>query len=86
MNDQKILSEKLEKIDEHELADNLRDTVGLMRYCLDLLLGSFASAQVSIDPYAKQEVKTTLMNLLSQWTTMLQIVTEDESFKKRIHE
>ena len=86
MTDQKSLSDKLQEIDENDLAEELKDNVGLLRYCLDLLLGSFASAQVSIDPYAKQEAKTTFMNLLSQWTTMLQIVTEDEDFKKRIHE
>jgi len=86
MSEQKELSEKLEESGENELADDLRDTVNLMRYSIDLLLGSFAGAHVSMDPYARQDVKTTLMYLLSQWTTMLQIVSEDEDFRKRIHE
>jgi len=48
-----------------------------------LLLGSFAGAHVSIDPTVKQEAKTTLNLLLQQWTSMLQIVTEDDRFGTR---
>lgn len=87
MDQQRELSKKLEDdLDEEELAIELKDTVSLMRYCIDLLLASFASAHVSIDPYAKQDAKTTLMSLMSQWTTMLHIVTEDKDFEKRVHD
>ena len=54
-----------------------------LRYCIDLLLGSFAGAHVSIDPTVKQEAKTTLNVLLQSWTSMLQIVTEDDKFGTR---
>ena len=87
MDQQRELSKKLEDdLDEEELGAELKETVSLMRYCIDLLLASFASAHVSIDPYAKQDAKTTLMSLMSHWTTMLHIVTEDKDFEKRIHD
>ena len=87
MDEQRELSKKLdEELDEQELASDLRKTVNLMRYCIDLLLASFASAHVSIDPYAKQDAKTTLMSLMAQWTTMLHILTEDKDFEKRVHD
>jgi hypothetical protein len=86
MSEQEELSKKLEELGEDELADELKDTINLMRYDIDLLLGSFAGANVSMDPYARQDVKTTLMYLLSQWTTMLQIVSEDKDFRKRIND
>ena len=85
MDSQRELSKKLdEELEEEELASELRKTVNKMRYCIDLLLASFASANVTIDPYAKQDAKTTLMTLMSQWTTMLHILTEDEKFEKRV--
>ncbi len=85
MDSQRELSKKLdEDLEEEELANELKFTVNKMRYCIDLLLGSFASANVSIDPYAKQDAKVTLMSLMSQWTTMLQILTEDKEFEKRV--
>ena len=77
---------KLDDVDLIEIADELKETVGLMRYCIDLLLASFAGAHVSIDPYSRQDAKTTLMQLLSQWTTMLHIVAEDPDFRKRVHD
>lgn len=74
--------------DEGELMDakiEITTHVNHLRYCIDLLIGSFTSAAVSIDPYAKQEVKTTLMYLMQQWTSMLQIVTDDPNFYKRVN-
>ena len=86
------IMEKLEEIvkikDEGELMDareEISASVNQLRYSIDLLLGSYTSAHVSMDPYAKQEVKTTLMYLLQQWTTMLQIVTDDPNFYKRVN-
>ena len=87
LDDQRRLSKKLEdELEADEIADELKETVGLMRYCIDLLLASFAGAHVSIDPYSRQDAKTTLMQLLSQWTTMLHIVAEDPDFSKRVHD
>ena len=87
LDDQRRLSKKLEdELEADEIADELKETVGLMRYCIDLLLASFAGAHVSIDPYSRQDAKTTLMQLLSQWTTMLHIVAEDPDFRKRVHD
>ena len=71
---------------EIDFPDELKETVGLMRYCIDLLLASFAGACVSIDPLQTQQSKTTLMQLLSFWTTMLHIVAEDPDFRKRVHD
>ena len=84
MDRQKELSKKInDDLDNEELSDDLRDTVNKMRYCIDLLLGSFASAHVALDPYAKQDAKVTLKNLMNQWTTMLEILTDDKDFETR---
>ncbi len=85
MEQQESLTKKLEEAELDDLSQELSETVNLMRYAIDLLIGSYASAHVSIDPYAKQEAKTTLMYLMSQWTTMLKIVTDDKDFRKRVH-
>jgi hypothetical protein len=84
MDRQRELGKKInDDLGDEELSDDLRDTVNKMRYCIDLLLGSFASAHVALDPYAKQDVKITLKNLMNQWTTMLEILTDDKDFETR---
>jgi len=81
--------EEIQKIEDPEelmeAKEDISKTVNQIRYCIDLLLGSFTSAYVSLDPYAKQEVKTTLYSLLQQWTTMLHIVADDPNFYKRVN-
>lgn len=84
MDTQRELSKNInEELDDDEMTDELNTSINQMRYCIDLLLGSFAGAHVSIDPTVKQEAKTTLNLLLQQWTSMLQIVTEDDRFGTR---
>lgn len=74
---------ELEKADAKEgnaKNEELSKLIKQLRYCIDLLLGSYAASHVSLDPYARQEVKTTLLSLMSRWTESLQIVTEDDQY------
>ena len=71
---------------DSDAKNDLTGLIGQLRYCIDLLLGSYAAAHASLDPYAKQEVRTTLLSLLSRWNESLQIVTDDSSFLKKTNE
>ena len=70
--------------DPEEKATAFRKAVLQTRYLIDLLLGSYAAAKGKENPDAKQLVGSTLMTIMSNWTTSLFTVSNDKQFDKRV--
>ena len=82
---------KIEELGEEVLANDPEDKakafkleVGKTKYLVDLLLGSYAAAKSKENPDVKQQVGSTLMTLMSNWTTSLYTVSNDKRFDKRV--
>ena len=82
---------KIEKLGKEVLANDPEDKanafrleVGKTKYLVDLLLGSYAAAKSKENPDVKQQIGSTLMTLMSNWTTSLYTVSNDKRFDKRV--
>ena len=78
------LGEEVLANDPEEKATAFRKQVLQTRYLIDLLLGSYAAAKSKENPDVKQQVGSTLMTLMSNWTTSLYTVSNDKRFDKRV--
>ena len=70
--------------DPEEKANAFRLEVGKTKYLVDLLLGSYAAAKSKENPDVKQQVGSTIMTLMNNWTTSLYTVSNDKRFDKRV--
>ena len=77
------LGEEVLANDPEEKATAFRKEVLKTRYLIDLLLGSYAAAKGKQNPDVKQLIGSTLMTLMSDWTTSLFTVSNDKQFDKR---
>ena len=77
------LGEEVLANDPEEKATAFRKEVLKTRYLIDLLLGSYAAAKGKQNPDVKQLTGSTLMTLMSDWTTSLFTVSNDKQFDKR---
>ena len=78
------LGEEVLANDPEEKATAFREEVLKTRYLIDLLLGSYAAAKGKQNPDVKQVVGSTLMTLVSDWTTSLFTVSNVKQFDIRV--
>ena len=78
------LGEEVLANDPEEKATAFREEVLKTRYLIDLLLGSYAAAKGKQYPEIKQMIGSSLMTLMSDWTTSLFTVSNDKQFDKRV--
>jgi len=71
--------------EEMEVRKQWKQQVANTRYLIDLLLGSFASANGDLDHDAKQIVGSSMNSLISRWTDNLFTVANDRNFGRRIN-